>query len=96
VADEPAAVLDGLRAGRVAISARRDRPVLLKSDSELIAVRAERACGPGRHARARTGNRALNGLPVTEGRQVRLLITAFPTGVSFIDHEYATGPAGPL
>jgi len=40
-ADEPAAVLDGLRAGRVAISARRDGPVLLKSDGELIAVGAE-------------------------------------------------------
>jgi hypothetical protein len=41
VADEPAAVLDGLRAGRVAISARRDGPVLLRSDGELVAVGAE-------------------------------------------------------
>jgi len=37
----PAAVLDGLRHGRVAISARRDGPVLLRSGDELIAVGAE-------------------------------------------------------
>jgi hypothetical protein len=34
--------------------------------------------------------------PVAEGRHVRLLTTAFPTGVSFIDHEFAAGPAGPV
>jgi hypothetical protein len=28
--------------------------------------------------------------------QVRLLTTTLLTGVSFIDHEYAAGPAGPL
>jgi hypothetical protein len=39
--DEPGAVLDGLRGGRVAISARRDGPVLLRSGDELIAVDAE-------------------------------------------------------
>jgi len=39
--DEPVAVLDGLRAGRVAISADRDGPVLLRGDGELIAVDAD-------------------------------------------------------
>jgi PHP domain len=38
--DEPASVLDGLRAGRVAISADRDGPVLLRHDGELVAVDA--------------------------------------------------------
>jgi hypothetical protein len=28
--------------------------------------------------------------------QVRLLTTTFVTGVSFMDHEFATGPADPL
>jgi hypothetical protein len=36
-----AAVLDGLRAGRVAITARRDGPVLLRLDGEFVAVDAE-------------------------------------------------------
>jgi hypothetical protein len=40
-ADEPAAVLDGLRAGRTAISARRDGPVLLRVDGELVAAGAD-------------------------------------------------------
>ena len=40
-ADEPAAVLDGLRAGRAAISARRDGPVLLRVDGELVAAGAD-------------------------------------------------------
>jgi PHP domain len=39
--DGPGAVLDGLRGGRVAISARRDGPVLLHAGDELIAVDAE-------------------------------------------------------
>jgi hypothetical protein len=39
--DTPAAVLDGLRAGRTAISASRDGPVLLRSDGELIAAGAD-------------------------------------------------------
>jgi len=42
-AADPAAVLDGLRAGRVAISARRDGPVLLRRGGELLAVGAEGA-----------------------------------------------------
>jgi hypothetical protein len=40
-AADPAAVLAGLRAGRVAISARRDGPVLLRCGDELIAVDGE-------------------------------------------------------
>ncbi len=35
------AILDGLRAGRVAISARRNGPVLLRNDGELVAVGAD-------------------------------------------------------
>ncbi len=37
----PSAVLDGLRAGRVAISATRDGPVLLRHDGDLVAVDAD-------------------------------------------------------
>jgi hypothetical protein len=37
----PDAVLDGLRAGRVAISAGRDGPMLLRRDGELVAVDAD-------------------------------------------------------
>jgi hypothetical protein len=33
---------------------------------------------------------------VSCGAQATLLTTALPTGVSFIDHEPAFGPAGPL
>jgi hypothetical protein len=36
--DGPGDVLDGLRAGLVAISAERDGPVLLRADGELVAV----------------------------------------------------------
>ena len=64
-ATDPAAVLDGLRAGRVAISARRDGPVLLRGGGELIAVggggdhagRAGRAAGPRRTTRPRRPSR---------------------------------------
>ena len=38
---EPGDVLDGLRAGRVAISATRDGPVLLRLDGELVAAGAD-------------------------------------------------------
>ena len=34
-------MLDGLRGGRVAISAGRDGPVLLRHDGELVAVQAD-------------------------------------------------------
>ena len=39
--DDPGAVLDGLRAGRTAISARSDGPVLLRMDGELVAAGAD-------------------------------------------------------
>jgi len=39
--DEPGAVLDGLREGRTAISARGDGPVLLRVDGELVAAGAD-------------------------------------------------------
>jgi hypothetical protein len=39
--DAAAGVLDGLRAGRVAISASRDGPLLLRQDDELLAVAAD-------------------------------------------------------
>jgi hypothetical protein len=38
---ESRALLDSLRAGRVAISATRDGPVLLRLDDELVAIGAE-------------------------------------------------------
>jgi hypothetical protein len=56
--DGPGAVLDGLRRGRVAISGRRDGPVLLRSGDEMIAVDAEGTtlAGPdGPRARVRNG-----------------------------------------
>ena len=47
-AADPAAVLAGIAAGQVAISASRDGPVLLRVDGELIAAGADGAilCGP--------------------------------------------------
>ena len=39
--DEPEAVLAGLRAGRVAITAERDGPVLLRQDDGLVAIDAD-------------------------------------------------------
>jgi hypothetical protein len=46
---DPRQVLDGIRAGRTAISAGRDGPVLLRVDGELLAVAAEGTIltGPG-------------------------------------------------
>jgi hypothetical protein len=38
---EPGDVLDGLRAGQVAISAERDGPVLLRHQGDLVAVGAD-------------------------------------------------------
>jgi hypothetical protein len=40
-ADDPAAVLDAIRAGRTAISADRDGPVLLRMGDELVACAAD-------------------------------------------------------
>ena len=37
----PEAIMEGLRAGRVAITAQRDGPVLLRHDGELVAVGAD-------------------------------------------------------
>jgi hypothetical protein len=58
--EEPADVIEGLRAGRVAISADRDGPVLLRHDGDLVAVDADGTtlAGPhGPYARVR-GERA--------------------------------------
>jgi PHP domain len=47
--DDASAVLEGLRAGRTSISARRDGPALLRMDGDLVAVAAEGTIltGPG-------------------------------------------------
>jgi PHP domain len=47
--DQPGDVLDGLRAGLVAISAERDGPVLLRRDGELVAVGADGMTLAGPH-----------------------------------------------
>jgi hypothetical protein len=47
--DEPAAILDALRAGRVAISAGRDGPVLLRHEGELVAIDADGLILAGPH-----------------------------------------------
>jgi hypothetical protein len=60
-ADEgAAAILDGLRSGRVAISAQRDGPVLLRNDGELVAVDADGLVltGPDGAYRRVSGDRA--------------------------------------
>ncbi len=62
----PEAVLDGLRAGRVTISAHRDGPVLIRCDDELIATDAEGTTltGPdGPRARVRRPRQAFPGRP---------------------------------
>ncbi|HEX6526460.1 MAG TPA: CehA/McbA family metallohydrolase [Streptosporangiaceae bacterium] len=58
--EEPAAILSGLRAGRVAISAHRDGPVLLRHDGDLVAIDADGLTLYGPHGpRARvSGDRA--------------------------------------
>jgi len=64
--DEPAGVLEGLRAGRVAISAERDGPVLLRHDDALVAVDADglTVAGPqGPWARVRGDLATLPGRP---------------------------------
>jgi len=47
--DEPGAVLDGLRAGRTAISASRDGPVLLRHETDLVAIDADGLILAGPH-----------------------------------------------
>jgi hypothetical protein len=64
--DGPQAVLDGLRAGRTAISASLQGPVLLRRDGELIAVGADGLvlAGPdGPAARVRGELAAFPGAP---------------------------------
>ncbi|HEV2375665.1 MAG TPA: CehA/McbA family metallohydrolase [Streptosporangiaceae bacterium] len=64
--DDPAAVLDGLRARRVAVSAGRDGPVLLRSGGELLALDAEGTtlAGPdGPRARVSVGRQAFPDWP---------------------------------
>jgi hypothetical protein len=64
--DRPADVLDGLRAGRVAISAERAGPVLLRQDDALVAVDADglTLAGPqGPYARVRGHRAVLPGSP---------------------------------
>jgi hypothetical protein len=64
--DQPADVLDGLRAGRVAISAERDGPVLIRHDHALVAVDADglTLAGPqGPCARVRGHRATLPGSP---------------------------------
>ena len=63
---EPDAILDGLRAGRVAVSAERDGPVLLRHDGELVAVDADglALAGPdGPYRRVRGDRARLPGAP---------------------------------
>jgi hypothetical protein len=64
--DGAGAVLDGLRAGRVAITAERDGPVLLRHDGELVAVDADGLvlAGPdGEFRRVRGDSARLPGRP---------------------------------
>jgi PHP domain len=81
--NEPAHVLAGLRRGRVAISAVRDGPVLLRQDGELIAVDADGTtlAGPdGPCARVRGDLAGLGGAPgahrLLDARGATLALTA--------------------
>jgi hypothetical protein len=60
------AILDGLRAGRVAMTAQRDGPVLLRNDGELVAIGADglTLAGPdGAYCRVRGDLARLPGAP---------------------------------
>jgi hypothetical protein len=59
----PEAVLDGLRAGRTAISASRDGPVLLRVDGELVAAGADGAVLVGQDGPRARADRPLVRLP---------------------------------
>ncbi len=65
--DGPGAVLDGLRACRCTISARRDGPVLLRRDGEFVAVGADGTtlAGPDGPRAVVRGNLAV--FPAAEG-----------------------------
>ncbi len=55
---EPGAILDGLRAGRVAISAERDGPLLLRHEGDLVAIDADGLTLAGPHGpRARVAGK---------------------------------------
>ncbi|MFF4190590.1 CehA/McbA family metallohydrolase [Nonomuraea sp. NPDC001831] len=68
LAEEPGAVLDGVRAGRTAVSAAPDAPLLLRLGDELLALDADGLVlvRPGGARQVVRGERAL--LPATEGR----------------------------
>jgi len=63
----PDAVLDGLRAGRVAISAERDGPVLLRQDGKLVAVDADGTILTGPDGPCARVSGALAALPAAPG-----------------------------
>jgi hypothetical protein len=63
-------VLDGLRAGRTAISASRDGPVLLRVDGELVAAGADGAVLVGQDGPRARANRPLARLPDGAGYQL--------------------------
>jgi hypothetical protein len=80
--DGPQDVLDGLRAGRTAISASQGGPVLLRREGELIAVGADGMvlAGPtGPVARARGELAAFSGAPgchrLLDGKGATLALT---------------------
>ncbi len=63
---DPVAILDGMRAGRVAISAERDGPLLLRTDGELVAFGADGLvlAGPdGAYRRVRADIARMPGVP---------------------------------
>lgn len=75
---EPGAILDALRSGRVAISAERDGPVLLRHEGDLVAVGADGLilAGPEGAYRRIAGDTAR--MPGTDGHH-RLLTPAGAT-----------------
>ncbi len=76
--EDAGAIFDGLRSGRVAITAERDGPVLLRQDGELVAIEADGLvlAGPDGAYRRVSGDRAL--LPGRPGYH-RLLTPAGKT-----------------
>ena len=65
--DEPAAVLDGLRAGRTALAAGIDAPALLRVDDELVAVGADGTLVTDRHGRRQVVRGDLARFPASPG-----------------------------
>jgi hypothetical protein len=64
---DPVDVLAGLRAGRVAISAERDGPVLLRHDGDLVAIDADGTILVGPHGPCARVRGDLTRLPGTAG-----------------------------